>query len=119
VIALLLRALIDVRLASHLGALLAGHPEFGPTASCIAWRESRHELVSVHEGDAWMERTLGPGMSTRGAHGLVPTFSLPPWLHWAPWLLDVPLFSAIATTRRAKAPRCGQVRGCLVWRDCR
>jgi hypothetical protein len=115
----LLRIALDVRLASHVGALLAGEPQMGPTVSCIAWRESRHELVSVHEGDAWMQRRLGEGLSTRGVHGQVAAFALPTWLHGAPWLLDVPLVSAVIATRRATRKRCSQVRGCVTWRDCR
>jgi hypothetical protein len=120
VIALLLRALVDVRLASHLGALLAGEPDFGKCASSIAWRESRHELVSVHEGDAWMERSLGPGMGTRGSHGLVAAFSLghlPAWLRW-PALLDVPVVSAWVATRRAHSWRCRATPACVRWKGC-
>lgn len=117
-IALLLRVCLDARVASHVGALLAGEPAMGPTLSCISWRESRHELVSLHEGDRWMERRLGAGLSTRGVHGQVAAFALPSWLHWAPWLLDVPLVSAVVATRRATAKRCEQVRGCVTWRQC-
>lgn len=117
-IGLLLRVLLDVRFASHLGALVAGEPQMGPTVSCIAWRESRHELVSVHEGDRWMERRLGPGLSTRGVHGLVAAFSLPPWLHGVPWLLDLPVASAFVATRRARSWQCKATPACVRWRGC-
>jgi hypothetical protein len=116
---MLLRFALDVRVASHVGAMIAGEPQLGPTVSCIAWRESRHELVSVHEADAWMQRRLGEGLSTRGVHGQVAAFALPSWLHSVPWVLDVPLVSAFVATRRARAKRCSQVRGCVTWRDCR
>ena len=118
-IALLFRVLVDVRLASYLGAALAGEPELGDCISSIAWRESRHELIGLHAGDAWMQRRLGEGLSTRGAHGMVAAFSLPRWMWGAPWVLDVPLISAVVATRRAAAPRCRQVRGCVEWRTCR
>lgn len=115
---MLLRALFDPRLASTLGALLAGEPDFAEALICIARRESRFELVGLHEGDAWMQRTLGPGMSTRGVHGQVAAFSLPGWLHGAPWLLDVPLVSAVLATRRAKHWRCRAVAACVRWKEC-
>lgn len=117
-IALVLRALLDVRFASHIGALVAGEPQMGPTVSCIAWRESRHELVSLHDGDAWMQRRLGEGLSTRGVHGQVAAFALPSWLHWAPWVLDVPVVSAVVATRRARSWQCRQTAACVRWRGC-
>ncbi|HKY50821.1 MAG TPA: hypothetical protein VJP45_06155 [Candidatus Limnocylindria bacterium] len=116
-IATLLRWTLDVRVASYLGAALAGEPEMGRCISTIAWRESRHELVSVHADDSWMQRSLGEGWSTRGAHGMVARFSLPGWWPW-PSVLDVPLVSAYVATRRARAPRCRQVLGCVRWRSC-
>lgn len=117
IVAWLLQVALDVRVASYLGASLAGAPEFGECLSEIAWRESRHELVSVHEGDAWMARRLGEGWSTRGVHGLVARYSLPPWWPW-PAVLDVPLVSAVVATRRATSWRCRQVRGCVRWLRC-
>lgn len=118
-LALLLRALVDVRVASQLGAVLAGDPEFGDDLVCIARRESRLELVGLHEGDAWMQRRLGEGMSTRGVHGQVAAFALPSWLHWAPWVLDVPLVSAVVATRRAHRWQCKQTSRCVRWTECR
>lgn len=121
-IALVLRALLDVRFASHVGALLAGEPQMGPTVSCIAWRESRHELVGVHEGDSWMERTLGAGWSTRGVHGQVARFAweyVPlPLRGLGPAILDVPLVSAFVATRRARSWQCKQTPACVRWRGC-
>jgi hypothetical protein len=122
-IATLLRLALDVRSASYVGAALAGEPDMGRCVSAIAWRESRHELVGVHAIDSWMSRSLGDGWSTRGAHGMVAAYAwpyVPSWLRWGgPAVLDVPIVSAFVATRRAKAPRCRQVRGCVLWRDCR
>jgi hypothetical protein len=115
---ILARLLLEPVQASHAGAALAGDPGFGRALSCIAWRESRHELVSVHEGDAWMQRRLGEGLSTRGVHGQVAAFALPSWLHGAPWLLDIPLVSAVIATRRARSWRCDGAPACVRWRGC-
>lgn len=103
---LALRLFLDARVAS----LLVG----GPWLEGVCVRESSCPvgLVGVHEGDLWMERTLGVGMGTRGAHGHVAAFALP----WAPWLLDVPLASALVSVRRARSWRCGAVLGCRKWR---
>lgn len=117
-LAWLIRAAIDVNTANAVGTLLAGHPDQYAAIACISWRESRNTLVSVHAVDSWMQRRLGPGMSTRGVHGQVAAYALPSWLHWAPWLLDVPLASAVVATRRAKHWRCRQVQGCVRWRRC-
>lgn len=120
-LAALLRLTLDVRTASHVGALLAGEPAMGPQMDCIAWRESRHELVGIHAADAWMARRLGDGWSTRGVHGQVAAYSwpyVPAWLRWGPWVLDVPLVSALVATRRAVAPQCRQVRACIAWARC-
>lgn len=114
----LLRWLLDARIASHVGALLAGEPQFGDTLECIARRESRLELVGLHERDSWMQRRLGEGMSTRGVHGQVAAFALPSWLHGVPWLLDVPLVSAVIATRRARSWQCRQVGACIRWKGC-
>ena len=78
-LAMLLRAAIDVRVANLLGATLAGHQEASAVLDCIAHRESRFELVGLHAGDAWMQRRLGAGLSTRGVHGMVAAFALPSW----------------------------------------
>lgn len=118
----LLRAALDVRLASYLGAWLAGDAEFGECLARIAWRESRFELSGVHEGDAWMARSLGEGWSTRGVHGQVARFS---WPHvpaalqfFGPAVLDVPLVSAFVATRRARSWQCKAVPACVRWRGC-
>lgn len=109
---LILRIALDARLASWLVG--------GPWLVGVCERESlcRFGLVGPHERDRWMERTLGEGQGTRGAHGQVAAFALehlPPPVRWAP-LLDVPLVSAIVAVRRARSPRCGQVLGCRQWR---
>ena len=120
-IAWLVRVALDVRVASYLGAAMAGEPDFGECASRIAWRESRHTLIGEHPRDAWMGRTLGDGWGTRGAHGNVARFAiayLPSWMAFTPRWFDIPLVSAIATTRRATSRRCAEVRGCVVWRRC-
>lgn len=117
-IAWVLRTVLDVRVASHVGALLAGEPTFADELVCIARRESRLELVGLHPGDAWMQRRLGEGMSTRGVHGQVAAFALPSWLHAVPWVLDVPLVSAFVATRRARSWQCKQTAACVRWRGC-
>lgn len=118
----LLRAVLDVRTASHVGALLAGEPQMGPTVSCIAWRETRFELTGVHAGDSWMARTLGEGWSTRGSHGMVARFAwphVPRILQWLPpAILDVPLVSAFVATRRARSWQCKATPACIRWRGC-
>jgi hypothetical protein len=111
VIALALRLLFDARLASALVG--------GPWLVQVCERESLCPLglVGPHERDRWMERSLGPGMGTRGAHGHVAAFALPYLvLPLPPFVLDVPLVSAIASVRRASSPRCGAVLGCRAWR---
>lgn len=115
---LLARLVLDARVASYVGALIAGEPELGPVLEHIARRESRLELVGVHPADLWMERTLGEGYSTRGVHGCVAAFTLPHLGAWAwpyPWLLDVPLVSAFASAKRATHWRCRATRGCRSW----
>lgn len=117
-IALLLRIAFDVRLASHLGAWLAGAPELGPALERVCVREApRCQLRSVHEGDRWMERTLGPGMGTRGSWGTVAAYTVR-WLPFgwrSPWLLDVPILGAYAAARRAASPGCVRARACRGW----
>ncbi len=110
-ILLLLRLALDARLAS----MLVG----GPWLVEVCERESLCQvgIVGVHQRDRWMERSLGAGMGTRGAHGQVAAFALAYLPSWAPaWALDVPLVSAIVADRRARARRCGQVLGCRMWR---
>lgn len=75
-------------------------------------------LFGVHEGDAWMAKSLGQGWSTRGVHGNVARFAiayLPSWTHSAPWILDIPLISAIASVRRAASWRCRATAACRSW----
>lgn len=105
---LALRLLLDARLAS---ALLGGD-----WLVAIQERECPSGWCSVHRRDAWMERTLGEGMGTRGAHGHVAAFALPAWAHPWPWVLDVPLVSAAVSVRRAASPACSRVLGCRQWR---
>lgn len=116
---LILRCALDPVVASHIGAALAGEPELGDRLVAIARRESRLQLVGVHEGDAWMARRLGAGWSTRGVHGHVAAYAwpyVPAWLRWAgPAVLDVPLVSAVVSARRARSWRCRQVAGCRSW----
>ncbi len=112
-LALATRLLLDAELASALTG--------GPWLVSVCRRESLCPvgLVGLHEGDGWMQRTLGAGMSTRGPHGCVAAFTLEhiPEVAWlGPWVLDVPLVSAVASARRARAPRCRQVRACRAWR---
>lgn len=118
-LALVARLVLDPRVASHVGALLAGEPELGDDLVRIARRECRLELCSVHAGDAWMARRLGEGWSTRGVHGHVAAYAwpyVPTWLRWAgPQVLDVPLVSAVVSVRRARSWRCRAVAGCRSW----
>lgn len=123
---LLVRLLLDVRVASHLGAALAGHPEFGGEIVAIARRESRLQLVSVHARDAAWSRAVRPegctgsGYATRGVHGQFAARALehlPSWCRCWPVLVDVPLVSAYTATKRAKSKRCSQVLRCRSWRS--
>lgn len=118
-IAFLLRCVLDPRLASHVGAALVGHAELGPVLERVCEREApRCRIVGVHEADRWMERTLGPGMGTRGAWGTVAAFTvehLPAGLR-DPWWLDVPLLGAIASARRMLHPDCRRYAACRRWR---
>lgn len=117
-LALVLRVLFDARIASHVGAVMAGEPELGPVLERIAWRESRFELVDVHRGDAWMAQSLGEGNSTRGVHGQVPPFALqygPAFARSWSWLLSIPLASAYLGARRAASWRCRATAACRSW----
>lgn len=115
---LVARLVADPRVASHVGAALAGEPELGPLLIRIARRECRLELCSVHAGDAHHERTLGAGYSTRGVHGQMARYALqyaPEWARGHPWLVDIPLVSAWLGARRAASWRCRAVAGCRRW----
>lgn len=115
---LVARLSLDPRLASHVGAALAGEPQLGPVLVDIARRESRLELVGLHARDGWMSRSLGEGCSTRGVHGQVPPFALqygPAWMHGQCWLLSVPLVSAYLGAKRAAHWRCRATAGCRSW----
>lgn len=110
---LALRIIFDARVASQLVG--------GPWLVAICEREApRCQLVSIHKGDQWMERSLGEGWSTRGAHGNVAKYAWPhvPW--WASWMgpvaLDIPLVSAITSNRRAHNPKCDKAPACRAWR---
>jgi len=117
-LSLILRILFDARVASHVGAALAGHPEHAAKLIKICEREAPHcQLRGVHENDRWMEKTLGIGNGTRGVHGMVYAFAAPylPKFLQISWLLDVPLVSAFAAARRISGPRCRLVRDCRKW----
>lgn len=124
-LALIVRLLLDVRAATVLGATLAGEPDLAGTLVDVARRESRLELVGVHEIDAgWSDRVRprdcppGPGWSTRGAHGQIAAYALPylgAWARCRPWVLDMPAVSAFAAARRASSWRCRQVARCRSW----
>lgn len=135
-LALLLAAIIDPWTAAHVGAALAGRPEWGPDLVRIARRESQLRAIGIHPGDAgnsrsvwlaavrvgWLDPQCQPyergAWSTRGVAGTMAAFTLHhlrvPCL--PPWVLDVPLVAAVAATLRAHDPRCGQVLGCRRWR---
>lgn len=134
-IALLLRAVFDPRVAAHVGAALAGHPELGAVLERVCDRESDCELVSIHRGDArwstWAWRTairsgridprcqpLHDGWSTRGAWGTMAAFTVVhTGLPCAPaWVLDIPLVGAFAAARRASHPDCNRYAACRRWR---
>lgn len=124
-VTLLLRLALDVRLATLAGASLAGHPELGPVLVDVARRESRLELVGVHEGDSGYSAALRPrgcsgqaGWSTRGAHGQMAAYALqyaPAALRCSPWVLDIPIVSAWLAARRAVHWRCRAVARCRSW----
>ena len=118
--------------ASYVGATLAGQPELGHELERISWREARARWVSIHVRDAWAservhKRALARnilsqscpwhgsehgGWSTRGPHGLMAGYSLRYLWPCAPaWIIDVPLFSAIAAARRAQA-QCERFGAC-------
>lgn len=117
-------ALFNPILASFLGASLAGEPEFGHELVHICRRESRCNLIAVHERDAWAGRTMKGNalrvgwldsdcvfhrgdprrFAPRGIHGLSAAYSLRFFdVCLPPEVLDIPLASALAATRRARA----------------
>lgn len=122
---LILRLLLDVRLATIAGAALAGEPELGPVLVEVARRESALSLVGIHAIDSqWSERVRprtcppGPGWSTRGAHGAMAAHTvrwLPSAFRCSPWVLDLPLASAYASARRAASWQCRQHPRCRSW----
>lgn len=87
----------------------------------IVMRESQGQRLSVHAIDGWASSRVchkavaagwvhegadcgSGGWSTRGAFGLMAGYSL----HWVgldrwPWVLDVPVVSAVAAARRYRA----------------
>ncbi len=135
---LLVSALLDPRLASYVGAALAGHPSYGAQLVEICERESGCTRIGVHRCDArrsssaWRDavgnmRALDPARcehheladgpwSTSGPWGAMRAYTLR-WLPgcWPAWLLDVPAVGAFAATRRAHGPTCRQVHGCARW----
>lgn len=111
ILLLVARLLLDGPLASELVG--------GPWLVRVCERESLCPvgLVHAHFHDAWMDRTLGEGWGTRGHHGQVARFALDGWPAWVPpWVLDVPLASALIARRRAASWRCSAVRACRQWR---
>lgn len=129
-------ALFDPRLASFVGAALAGHPEMGPRLASICDRETRCTVTTTHAIDArhggfvwrdavaaghldpqrcrWHRRDAGP-WSTSGPWGAMRGYTLP-YLGCAPaWLLDVPAIGAWVVARRIASPRCQRIRRCASW----
>jgi hypothetical protein len=130
----LLRLAFEPRAASALAALLVGQPTLAPELTAICRRESHCRIVRAHTEDAWagvvMRRNalrvgwLDPRcrfhhgdptrFSTRGSHGLSAAYSLrfvAPCV--PPEVLDIPLVSAIAAARRARA-QCRHHGACTV-----
>ena len=122
---MIVRLLLDVRLATIAGAALAGEPELGPVLVEVARRESGLSLVGIHAIDSqWSERVRpkscpsGPGWSTRGAHGAMAAYSirwLPSAFRCSPWVIDLPIVSAYASARRAASWQCRQHPRCRSW----
>jgi len=102
----------------------------------VCMRESRCKLIGVHSIDSrYSERVyrkavaagyLDPrcqqlsdgNWSTRGQHGMMAAYTL----HHSglkclpPWVLDVPLFSAVLASLRASGKQCSRVKACRRWR---
>lgn len=136
-LALILAATLDPLVAAHLGAAMAGHPEFGPQLEAIGRRESCLRLVGIHPGDAGRSRAVwtdavraglvdpqcqpyrAGAWSTRGSFGTMAALTVVhigvPCMPY--WSIDIPIVAAFAATRRAHARRCSQVLGCRQWRD--
>lgn len=122
---LTLRLLFDVRLATLVGAALAGDPELGPVLVDVARRESSLQLVGVHRRDARHSEAARPNgcprgrvYSSRGAHGQFAAYALqygPDVFRCSTRLVDIPLVSAYLGTIRAKHWRCRAVKRCRSW----
>ncbi len=124
VMALLLRVALDPVASTHVGPWLVGEPDLADELMAICRRESHCRWVGAHHDDASAGRSmrrnamrvgwLDPScawhhgdprrFSTRGIHGMSAAYTLrfvgscvPPEV------LDVPLVSAIAATRRMQA----------------
>lgn len=135
---LILTVILDPRIASFVGATLAGYPAFGPQLLAICEREGPGgcERIGVHLGDAGASRSvwrnaarvglLDPDCqpdapatwSTRGSYGTMAGYTLHhlPGRCWPAWVLDVPLVAAFASTRRAHHPACYRAPACMAWR---
>lgn len=118
-------ALADPVSSSWMAAGLVGEPSLGTELVAICRRESRCRPIGAHPRDAssgplmhrkativgWLDPDClwhhgdGYRFSTRGAHGLSAAYSLRFLGGWClpPEALDVPLLSAIAAARRARA----------------
>lgn len=120
----LLRIALDPVASSVLAAGFVGQPDLAQELAWICRRESHCQLTGLHDADSW----AGPRMfanamrvgwldsqcrfhrgdpqrfSTRGVHGLSAAYSLR-FLGdcLPPEILDVPMLSAIAAARRARA----------------
>lgn len=110
--------------ASAVGAGIAGEPGLADELVRICRRESHCRVIGAHAGDAWAgplmyRKALRAGwltrdcpfhrgdphrFSTRGVHGMAAAYSLR-FLGdcLPPEALDIPLLSAVAAARRAKA----------------
>jgi hypothetical protein len=109
--------------ASRVAAHALGRPDLADDIVAVTRRESRGVRVGVHECDAWASRRVREaairtgwldercrnapphGWSTRGAHGLMAGFNLRYLGTTAcvPWVLDIPIVSAVAAVRKAAA----------------
>lgn len=118
--------------ASRVAAHAVGRPVLQRDLVAVTRRESAGVRVGVHRCDAWASErardaairtgwlppwcdgTHRRGWSTRGAHGLMAAYHLrllgASWT-CAPWLLDVPILSAIAAARKHAAV-CPRDRWC-------
>lgn len=133
---LILAAVLDPRVASLVGATIAGHPTFAADLLRICERESHCTLVGVHAIDSgrsraawsgavavgWLDPSCQPhrprAWSTRGAWGTMAAYTVHHLGTCVPaWALDVPLVAAIAATRRAHHDRCNTAPSCRRWRD--